>query len=189
MARPDEIAKSSWMLTLASTAVVIAALYLAKRLLVPLTLAVLLSFLLIPVCDWLERRRLGRIPAVLVTAILGFTMLGIVAWIAVVQMTHLAPKIPEYQHNIEAKLSSVNEYAAAALSKVTKTAPGVGQNPLLSEQTAEPLGTDGTALLGPRSFLASEPTASLWRHVRHAARGVGHHRHRHRARGVLPGPA
>ena len=40
------IPKSHWMLTLASIAVVIAALYLAKGLLVPLTLAVLLSFLL-----------------------------------------------------------------------------------------------------------------------------------------------
>ena len=87
----------------ASTAVVIAALYLAKSLLVPLTLAVLLSFLLMPACEWLERRHLGRIPAVFVTAILGFTMFGIVAWIAVIQMTHLAPKIPEYQNNIEAK--------------------------------------------------------------------------------------
>jgi len=36
MARSDEIVKSSWMPTLASTAVVIAALYLAKSLLVPL---------------------------------------------------------------------------------------------------------------------------------------------------------
>ena len=97
MERPDEIAKSSWMSTLASTAMVVAALYMAKSLLVPLTLAVLLSFLLMPVCDWLERRRLGRIPAVLVTAILGFTMLGVMAWMAVVQMTHLSPKIPEYQ--------------------------------------------------------------------------------------------
>ena len=64
------------MMTLASIAVVIAALYLAKGVLVPLTLAALLSFLLSPVCDWLERRRLGRIPAVLVTALLGFTLLG-----------------------------------------------------------------------------------------------------------------
>ncbi len=76
---------------------VIAALYLAKGVLVPLTLAVLLSFLLSPVCDWLERQWLGRIPAVLVTALLGFTVLGIVAWIAAVQMTSSAPKIPEYQ--------------------------------------------------------------------------------------------
>src|SRR6188474_778750 len=122
MGRANEIIKPSWMLTLASIAVVVAALYLAKGVLVPLTLAVLLSFLLSPVCDWLERRRLGRIPAVLLTASLGFTLLGIVVWTAAVQMTHLAPKIPEYQHNIEAKLNSVNEYAVAALSKVTTTA-------------------------------------------------------------------
>src|ERR1044072_4082087 len=107
MTRPDEIVKTSWMSTLASTAVVIAALYMAKSLLVPLTLAVLLSFLLMPVCDWLERWGLGRISAVLVTAVLGFTLLAVIAWIAVVQMTHLSPKIPEYQDNIQAKLGSV----------------------------------------------------------------------------------
>ena len=78
-------AKPSWVLTLASIAVVIAALYLAKGVLIPLTLAVLLSFLLSPVCDWLERWRLSRIPAVLVTAILGFTVLGAMSWTAAVQ--------------------------------------------------------------------------------------------------------
>ncbi len=141
MEHPDEIAKSSWISTLASAAIVIAALYMAKSLLVPLTLAVLLSFLLMPVCDWLERGKLGRIPAVLVTVSLCFTMLGIVAWIAVVQMTHLAPKIPEYQNNIQVKLSSVNEYAAAALSKLTKNVPEVGKDLLHPEQTAVPKGT------------------------------------------------
>ncbi len=115
MLRPNKISQPSWMLTLASIAVVIVALYLAKGVLVPLTLAVLLSFLLSPVCDWLERWRLGRIPAVLMTAILGFTLLGIVTWTATVQITSLAPKIPEYQSNLEAKLSSVNAYAVAAM--------------------------------------------------------------------------
>src|SRR5688500_6305054 len=109
MTIPNETAKPSWMLTLASIAVVVAALYLAKGLLVPLTLAVLLSFLLSPLCDWLERRWLGRIPAVLLTAILGFTVLGIATWTAADQMARLAPKIPEYQKNLESKLSSVNE--------------------------------------------------------------------------------
>jgi len=128
MARPDEDGKSSWIMTLASIAVVVAAVYLAKGVLVPLTLAVLLSFLLSPLCDWLERRWLGRIPAVLVTAVLGFAMLGIAAWTAADQMARLAPKIPEYQKNLESKLSSVNEYAVAALSKVTSSAQGMGQN-------------------------------------------------------------
>jgi predicted PurR-regulated permease PerM len=142
MASPDKVAKSSWMLTLASIAVVIAALYLAKGLLVPLTLAVLLSFLLSPVCDWLERRRLGRIPAVLVTASVGFTVLGIAVWTAAVQMTHLAPRIPEYHRNIEAKLNSVNEYAAVALSKFTSTAQGMGRRLSTSDQASEPTGTN-----------------------------------------------
>jgi predicted PurR-regulated permease PerM len=141
MARSNEIAKPSWMLTLASIAVVVAALYLAKGLLVPLTLAVLLSFLLSPVCDWLERLRLGRIPAVLMTAFLGFAVLGGMAWTAVVQMTGLAPKIPEYQSNIEVKLHSVNAYVAVALSKVTRTAQGMGQGLSPVEQASEPRGT------------------------------------------------
>jgi predicted PurR-regulated permease PerM len=140
MASLVKIAKSTWMLTLASIAVVIAALYLAKGVLIPLTLAVLLTFLLCPVCDWLERRRLGRIPSVLVTAILGFTLLGIVVWTAAVQMTYLVPKIPEYQRNIESKLRSVNEYAVAALSNVTKTAEGLDQSITPSELASEKQG-------------------------------------------------
>jgi predicted PurR-regulated permease PerM len=140
MAPSDQFVKSAWML--ASIAVVVAALYLAKGVLVPLTLAVLLSFLLSPVCDWLERRWLGRIPSVLVTAILGFGVLGIAAWTTVVQMTDLAPKMPEYQHNIQAKLRSVNDYFIAALSKVTRTAETVGLNLPQAEQANAPQGTD-----------------------------------------------
>ena len=63
MAQPDETTGAPWMSKLASTAIVVAALYLAKGLLVPFTLAVLLSFLLAPLCDRLER--LGRVAAVL----------------------------------------------------------------------------------------------------------------------------
>ena len=140
MAPLDQFVKSAWML--GASAVVVAVLYLGKGVLVPLTLAVLLSFLLSPVCDWLERRRLGRIPAVLLTAILGFALLGIAAWTAVLQMTALAPKMPEYQDNLQAKLHAVNEYFIAALSKVTRTAEDVGQNLPQAQQAKAPAGTD-----------------------------------------------
>ena len=127
MASAAPLAKPSWILTLASIGVVVAALYLAKGVLVPLTLAVLLSFLLSPACDGLERRlRLGRVPAVLVTAMLAFSTLGIVGWTSVVQMIDLAPKMPEYQSNIQAKLHSTNDYVSAALSNITRTADEIG---------------------------------------------------------------
>ena len=59
MERPVTIAKTTWVLTLSSIAVVVASLYLAKAILVPLTLAVLLSFMLSPIGDWIERWRLA----------------------------------------------------------------------------------------------------------------------------------
>ena len=140
MAPSDQFVKSAWML--ASIAVVVAALYLAKGVLVPLTLAVLLSFLLSPLCDWLERRGLGRVPSVLATAFLGFALLGIATWTAVVQMSALAPKMPEYQDNLQARLQSVNDYFIAAIGKVTRTAENMGQNLPQAKQAGEPIGTD-----------------------------------------------
>lgn len=142
MAAPEPLAKLSGILTLASIAVVTGALYLAKGVLVPLTLAVLLSFLLSPLCDRLERWRFGRIPAVLVTALLAFTMLGVVAWMAVVQMNNLAPKLPEYQDNIQAKLKSTNDYVGGLLSKITRTIESQAPNLSPSDQAEGPQGRE-----------------------------------------------
>ncbi len=128
MTNTNHFAKSSWMLTLVSLAVVVAVLHFAKSLLVPLMLAALLSFLLVPICDWLERRRVGRIPAVLATVILAFSLLGGGAWTAALQMIDLAPKIPEYQSNIQSKLHSVNDYLGGALGKIRSSAEDVSQN-------------------------------------------------------------
>ena len=69
-------------------------------------------------------------------------MLGIAAWAAVVQMTALAPKMPEYQDNLQARLHSVNGYVITALSKVTRTAEDIGKNLPQAEQVKQPLGTD-----------------------------------------------
>ncbi len=116
------------MLTLASISVVVAVLHLAKGVLVPLTLALLLSFLLVPVCDRLERRKLGRIPSVVITVFVAFTALGAGAWTAALQVMDLAPRIPEYQSNIRTKLRPVNDYLSAALGRVRGTAQGISQD-------------------------------------------------------------
>jgi predicted PurR-regulated permease PerM len=142
MSHSDPVAKSSWILTLIPLAGVVAILYLAKGLLIPLTLAVLLSFLLAPVCSWLERRKLGRIPAVLLTAVLAFSLLGAGTWAMAVQMIDLAPRIPEYQKNIETKLHSVNDYLGIALSKVRKAAGDIGRSVPVSEPADEPQGRE-----------------------------------------------
>lgn len=139
MATTDQFVKSALMLV--AIAVIVAALYLAKGVLVPLTLAALLSFLFSPLCDWLERHGLSRIPAVLVTAVLGFGVLGIAAWMVVTQMTDLATKLPKYQDNLQAKFHTLNDYFSVALNKVSTTAENLGPNTPPSEETRMPQGT------------------------------------------------
>src|SRR5260221_6821675 len=52
-------------------ALVIAALYVAREFLVPLALAVLISFLLAPLAGRLERWKIGRVPSVLTAGAVG----------------------------------------------------------------------------------------------------------------------
>jgi len=139
MSHTDRFAKSSWMWTLLSFAVVVAILRLAKGVLVPLMLAVLLSFLLVPGCDWWERRRVGRIPAVFITVVLAFAIVGAGAWTAATQMIDLAPKIPEYQSNIKTKLGSINEYFNTALGRIRSSAEDMGRTPPEPEPPARGL--------------------------------------------------
>lgn len=132
----------AWLWSLFTLVLLVFTLYLAKALLMPLALAILLSFLLSPVCSWMERWGLGRIPAVFMTAFIGFSLLGLLAWVVVVQLTSLSPKIPEYQKNIEAKLSTVNQYAVTVLHKLSETADGIEQDTTSSSLSGEePQGT------------------------------------------------
>src|SRR5687767_13648155 len=82
--------------TVLLTASIIATLYLARDLLIPLALAALLTFLLAPLVTRLEQW-LGRVAAVLlvVTLILGAT--GVGGWVLTRQLVDLATKLPDYQ--------------------------------------------------------------------------------------------
>ena len=59
----------------AAIVVVVGALYLGRDILIPLALAILLSFMLAPVAIRLRRLGLGRIPAVLSIVVLLFVAL------------------------------------------------------------------------------------------------------------------
>jgi predicted PurR-regulated permease PerM len=85
-------------------AVVVAALYFGRELLVPLVLAVLLAFVLAPVVVLLQRARLGKAPAVLVAVALAFTIIGGIGAVVGGQATTLAGSLPSYQATIQEKM-------------------------------------------------------------------------------------
>lgn len=107
MILPHPAASSSrpWMLL--AVVLVIASLYFGKDVLMPLALAVLLSFLLAPIITLLQSWRFGRIPAVLTVVVLAFALFGALGWVVAGQLFSLADKLPEYQQNLQAKITSV----------------------------------------------------------------------------------
>src|SRR5260370_36592598 len=56
-------------LTCATLSLIVGALYLARAVLIPIVSAVLLTFILSPVVSWLQHKRLGRVPAVVLVTI------------------------------------------------------------------------------------------------------------------------
>ena len=93
--------------TLNAGAVVVAALYFGRELIVPLVLAVLLAFVLAPAVVLLQRARLGKAPAVLTAVALAFTIIAGVGAIVGGQATTLAGSLPSYQATIQEKLRSL----------------------------------------------------------------------------------
>ena len=101
-------------------AAVTAILYLARDLLIPLALAILLSFLLAPAVSRLERWRLGRVPATALVLILAFSLVGAIGWIAAHEAVSLAAKLPEYRENIVAKIRAVRAPSEGKLGQAAE---------------------------------------------------------------------
>jgi predicted PurR-regulated permease PerM len=85
---------------------IVAILYLAQVVLVPLALAILITFVLTPPVTSLEKW-VGRVPAVLVVVTLVFAGLGVAGWGLTRQLGYLAEDMPRYRANIRAKVADV----------------------------------------------------------------------------------
>jgi predicted PurR-regulated permease PerM len=140
-------------------ALVVAGLYWLQAVIVPLALAVLLTFLLSPVVGTLQRRGLGRVPSVLVTVLLAVSILGAMGWTLTRQLVTLADELPRYSLNVHHRIadlrgasqgSSMDKVQKAVedvVGELRKTGNGVGPGP-------KPL----AVVLEPQSIFAHLPT-------------------------------
>jgi predicted PurR-regulated permease PerM len=106
---------------LACFVLVIACLYWAKAVLIPVALAVLLTFLLNPVVRLLQRRWLPRTPAVLLVVLLAFSVLGGISWTVTRQLTALAYELPRYQENLKHKMGDLRELGKGGIIERLQT--------------------------------------------------------------------
>jgi predicted PurR-regulated permease PerM len=153
---PAELPGLSGLLTLSVSVVVIVALYVGRDVMIPITLAVLLSFVLAPVVGML-RRVVGRIPAVLLAVTLALSVILALSGVIGMQVAQLAADMPRYTDTIRGKLDTVRDLTVGRLSvtmsnvgrEITKVIPSptpvppVGRAPPTAkpepEKTPKPL--------------------------------------------------
>ncbi|WP_395063481.1 AI-2E family transporter [Paraburkholderia silvatlantica] len=120
--------------------VVVCGLYFGRAVLIPITLSVLLSFLLAPLVTTLRRFHLPQFLAILVAVLSTVLALAGVGALIAAQVYQLSASLPQYQEEIEQKVQTVQEKtvgradslmsrAATALQRVTPTPPPAPPQP------------------------------------------------------------
>jgi AI-2E family transporter len=154
----------------AGCVLVVVILYWAQTVLVPIALAILLTFVLSPPVTWLERW-IGRIPAVLAMVALVFTVLGLAGWGLARQMDHLAEDLPRYRVNILAKIADVRGAGKGDRSRSSrtrsKTSRLTSENPRYPEERSR----DPSSSPRSRSRVSPASRGSVQSSVRSAPRG------------------
>jgi predicted PurR-regulated permease PerM len=112
------------LVALAVGAIVVATLYIAQDVLIPITLAVLLSFVLSPLVDLLRRIGLWRAPAVALSVLVALGAIGVVGTLLGSQASTLAADLPHYVDAIHRKVEGVQALGAARLASLTRLMGG-----------------------------------------------------------------
>lgn len=172
MARQAGLVKGTHISMIIAIGVAVAALYFAQEVLIPFALAVLLSFLLAPLVTWLERGRLGRVPAVLITVGIAFVFILGIGYVVTRQVINLAEALPRYQDEILHKVQRIRGGGGGISQKIEH----LGQE--LQKASVEPstlpaaAATQATTQLGitkaAEEQFAPDPLRGVAREAMHA---------------------
>ena len=113
-AAPD-LSTRSRAVGIVATGTILAILYFARDVLVPITLAIILSLLISPLVRALRRAGLGQTSSVLVAVLALSVSFASVAFMAGVQLARMAASLPQYEHTIRHKLATLNAMTVGRL--------------------------------------------------------------------------
>jgi predicted PurR-regulated permease PerM len=153
----------SSLITLQVTLAVVAALYFAREILIPVAIAILLSFVLGPIVHFLRRLKLGRVPSVLLAVVVGVSLLTAIGGVVGTQAAQVAQKLPEYTFTIERKIKVVRAYTVDRISDAIerfgylthKTEDHPRQKGTEAEATKQPQKSDSTKSAGTEAGVVS----------------------------------
>jgi predicted PurR-regulated permease PerM len=140
--------------TILTAIAVLAVLYFARDVLVPIALAIVLSLALAPVVRWLRRAGFGHTSSVISAVTVAMCVLGAVAIVIVSQLGRAASSLPHYEKTIELKVQGLEQLTHGSISVLT----GEAERELRRLSNEPAAATDETT---PGDARASQPGAGL----------------------------
>jgi predicted PurR-regulated permease PerM len=113
--------ENSRLLGIVAAVVVIATLYFARIVFIPLALALLLSLVLSPPVAFLERIKLPRALAIFLVVVLLVCLMGLIGWKTSQQFVDLTDQLPSYRQTLEDKIRSLKGPGSQSLNKASDT--------------------------------------------------------------------
>ncbi len=131
------------MIVVGTLVLIVASMYWARPVLIPVALAMLLTFLLSPVDSALQRLGLGRVVSVALLAAMTFALIGVIGWAISLQVREFAHNLPGYQGNIKKRIEDLQVGQGTTLDKVRiefeQLVGDVTTNALSAEQAHQPV--------------------------------------------------
>jgi len=127
MIKPSRPSDSSSVRTIAILIVVIAVLYLAREIFIPLAFAITLTLILTPAVAWLQKIHLGRVPSVFLVMAVVVAVAGGIGWVIFNQLIEVANELPSYQENIHHKIQAMRVPNKNALGRAADTVKQLGK--------------------------------------------------------------
>jgi len=138
---------SSTLNAMLMTVIIVATLYLAREVLLPISLACILSFMLAPPVRTLQNHRVPRGLAVAAVVLMAFFVVFALGGIMARQVNRLAKDLPRYEATIRAKIERLQgfgsggtlERAEQVLEDLRKQLGSREQKPIQEQPLREPL--------------------------------------------------
>ena len=151
---PAEVRHDLAIAIIAGTAV-LALLYLGRAVLVPVTLALILSLAVAPAVRLLRRTGIGQVGAVLIAAAVLTVLLSTLVITIGFQVVQIAGSLPQYESTIRLKARALRELTIGRMETLAGEARKVADH--FDADTLDPAEpTDPGALLGRRAAAASD---------------------------------
>lgn len=151
----SDINKSSLLNIMLSLVLVVASLSWARAVLIPIALALLLTFLIQPIVEAIHRKGLGRAPAAALVVLLVSCVIGAVGWVVVTQFSNLAYELPRYKGNLIQKINDLQSASrGSVVEKIQETMDELTRE-FEKKQPVSPTQQEPVAVLTPGPSLLS----------------------------------